>query len=199
MAMGAVQKLGAPWQRHGRTTEKNRNASWATDSRSSARPAMSGAKCCRSWPSGNFPVDDVVALASAAIGRQAGFVRRKSILKVQDLAKFDFKGIDIVLVLARRQGVGRAQPARGQGRLRRDRQHVVLAHGSRTCRWSCPRSTPRPSPATRARHHRQSQLLDHPDGGGAEAAARRRPTSSASWCRPISRRRAPAARRWTSS
>ena len=45
----------------------------------------------------DFPVDDVVALASArSVGRQISFGDR-SVLKVQDLAKFDFKGIEIVL------------------------------------------------------------------------------------------------------
>src|SRR6478736_4041374 len=45
----------------------------------------------------NFPADDVVALASAnSVGKQTSF-GEKSVLKVQDLAKFDFKGIDIVL------------------------------------------------------------------------------------------------------
>ena len=45
----------------------------------------------------NFPADEVVALASAhSAGRQISFGNR-SVLKVQDLAKFDFKGIDIVL------------------------------------------------------------------------------------------------------
>ena len=45
----------------------------------------------------NFPADDVVALASArSAGKQTSF-GDKSVLKVQDLAKFDFKGIDIVL------------------------------------------------------------------------------------------------------
>ena len=44
----------------------------------------------------NFPADDVVALASArSVGKMS--FGDKSILKVQDLAKFDFKGIDIVL------------------------------------------------------------------------------------------------------
>ena len=44
-----------------------------------------------------FPVDDVVALASErSIGREVSF-GEDQILKVQDLAKFDFKGIDIVL------------------------------------------------------------------------------------------------------
>src|SRR5690242_10157007 len=45
----------------------------------------------------NFPVDDVVALASArSVGRETSF-GDKSVLKIQDLAKFDFKGVDIVL------------------------------------------------------------------------------------------------------
>src|SRR5262245_21444085 len=45
----------------------------------------------------NFPADDVVALASArSAGKQTSF-GDKTPLKVQDLAKFDFKGVDIVL------------------------------------------------------------------------------------------------------
>ena len=45
----------------------------------------------------NFPADDVVALASSkSAGKQTSFGERGT-LKIQDLAKFDFKGIDIVL------------------------------------------------------------------------------------------------------
>ena len=45
----------------------------------------------------NFPADDVVALASSrSVGRQTSFGENQ-VLKVQDLARFDFKGIDIVL------------------------------------------------------------------------------------------------------
>ena len=45
----------------------------------------------------NFPVKDVVALASSrSAGKEVSF-GDKGVLKVQDLAKFDFKGIDIVL------------------------------------------------------------------------------------------------------
>ncbi len=44
----------------------------------------------------NFPVDDVVALASArSVGREVSFGDND--IKVQDLDKFDFKGTDIVL------------------------------------------------------------------------------------------------------
>ncbi len=45
----------------------------------------------------NFPADDVVALASArSVGKEVSF-GEKATLKVQDLEKFDFKGIDITL------------------------------------------------------------------------------------------------------
>ena len=44
-----------------------------------------------------FPVDEVVALASErSVGRQVSF-GEDDILDVQDLARFDFKGVDIVL------------------------------------------------------------------------------------------------------
>jgi len=44
-----------------------------------------------------FPVDEVFALASErSIGREVSFGEDKT-LKVQDLAKFDFKGVDIAL------------------------------------------------------------------------------------------------------
>lgn len=44
----------------------------------------------------NFPVSDIVALASArSVGKEVSFGDDN--VKVQDLAKFDFKGIDIVL------------------------------------------------------------------------------------------------------
>jgi aspartate-semialdehyde dehydrogenase len=44
----------------------------------------------------NFPVSDVIALASErSVGKEVSFGDKD--LKVQDLAKFDFKGVDIVL------------------------------------------------------------------------------------------------------
>ena len=45
----------------------------------------------------NFPADEVVGLASEkSVGKEVSF-GEKGTLKVRDLAKFDFKGIDIVL------------------------------------------------------------------------------------------------------
>ena len=47
-----------------------------------------------------FPADEVVALASAkSIGKEVSYGDRQ-ILKVKDLATFDFKGIDIALFSA---------------------------------------------------------------------------------------------------
>lgn len=44
----------------------------------------------------NFPVDDVIALASSrSVGKEVSFGDND--IKCQDLAKFDFKGVDIVL------------------------------------------------------------------------------------------------------
>ena len=44
----------------------------------------------------NFPVDELIPLASArSVGREVSFGDKD--VKVQDLAKFDFKGVDIVL------------------------------------------------------------------------------------------------------
>ncbi|MBV5334012.1 aspartate-semialdehyde dehydrogenase, partial [bacterium] len=45
----------------------------------------------------NFPVDEVIALASErSVGKEISF-GEDDVLKTQDLAKFDFKGVDIVL------------------------------------------------------------------------------------------------------
>ena len=45
----------------------------------------------------NFPVDEVIALASErSIGQEVSF-GEDDVLKVEDLAKFDFKGVDIAL------------------------------------------------------------------------------------------------------
>ncbi|MGH1456682.1 MAG: aspartate-semialdehyde dehydrogenase [Alphaproteobacteria bacterium] len=55
-----------------------------------------GAEILKILDERNFPVDDVVALASArSVNKEVSFGDKD--LKVQDLAKFDFKGVDIVL------------------------------------------------------------------------------------------------------
>ena len=68
---------------------------WHTKSRWSARPAMSGARCSMCWSSANFPISEVVALASTrSVGTEVSF--GDGILKVKALDYFDFKGTDIV-------------------------------------------------------------------------------------------------------
>ena len=172
---------------------------WATESPSSARPAMSGAKCCRSWPSGTSR--PMTSWRWPRRARRASRPRsaRTTVLKVQDLAKFDFKGIDIVL-----SSPGAKVSAEHSPRAAKAGAVVI----DNTSYWRMDPDVPLVVPEVNAagdrglqgaRHHRQSQLLDHPDGGGAEADPRRRHASSASWSRPISRRRAPARKAWTSS
>ena len=113
-------------------------------------------------------------------------------LKVQDLDKFDFKGVDIALFSPGGKVSAVHAPRARQGRLPSSSTTPRISAWTRTCRWSCRRSIPRRSRAKEARHHRQPELLDHPDGGGAEAAARSSRASSASSSRPISRCRARA-------
>ncbi len=78
-------------------------------------------------------------------------------------------------VLARRVGLGGARPARGGRRLRGDRQHQPVPHGPRRAAGGARGEPAGAAQLRQAQHHRQPELLDHPDGGGAEAAARRVP------------------------
>ena len=106
--------------------------------------------------------------------------------------RFDFKGIDIVLfspgakVSAVHSRRARPRPAPSSSTTPR------TSAWTRTCRWSCPRSTREAI----AHYDKRGiianpELLDDPDGGGAEAAARPRARSSAWSSRPTSRSRAP--------
>ena len=119
-----------------------------------------------------FPVDEVAALAS---GRSAGAevsFGEKQVLKVRNLETFDFHGWDIGAVLAWRLGLGSTCTARRRRRVRGDRQHQPVPHGTR---HSAGGARGEPGGAAQLRetqHHRQPELLHHPDGGGAEAAAR---------------------------
>ena len=85
-----------------------------------------------------------------------------------------FQGRRHRAVLAGRQGLGGACAARRRGRLHRHRQHLAVPHGSRRAAGRAGGQSRGDRPLQEAQHHRQSQLLDHPDGGGAEAAARSR-------------------------
>ena len=133
----------------------------------------------------------------ARSARQISFGENK-VLKVQDLAKFDFKGIDIVL-----SSPGAKVSAEHSPRAAKAGAIVI----DNTSYWRMDPDVPLVVPEVNAEAIKgykgrgiiaNPELLDHPDGGGAEADPRRRRRSSAWWCRPISRPRAPARRRWTS-
>ena len=122
----------------------------------------------------NFPADDVVALASEkSAGRKVSF-GDKDTLTVRDLAKFDFKGIDLVLSSPGAKVSAVSSPRAAKAGADRDRQHVVLPHGSGRAAGGAGGQRLGHRRLPQAQHHRQSQLLDHPDGDGAEAAARLR-------------------------
>ena len=122
----------------------------------------------------DFPADDVVALASSrSIGKEVSF-GEDDILKVQALDTFDFKGIDIVLSSPGAKVSAVFAP-------RATKAGAVVIDNTSCLRMEpdVPLVVPEVNPeaiaqCTKARHHRQPELLDDPDGGGAEAAARPR-------------------------
>ena len=136
---------------------------------------MSAARCSASWPSAAFPADAVHAVASE---RSAG-------------AEVSY-GEDHVLKVARPRHatISRASTSRCSRRARK----VSAVHAPRAAKAGAvvidntsqfrmdkdvPLVVPEVNPQAiaqlrQARHHRQPQLLHHPDGGGAEAAARPR-------------------------
>ncbi len=127
-----------------------------------------------------FPADDVVALASSrSIGREVSF-GEDDVLKIQGLDTYDFRGIDIVLsspgakvseVFAPRATKAGAVVIDNTSRFRMEPDVPLVV----------PEVNPQAiAQCTEARHHRQPELLDHPDGRGAEAVARPRPHQAGS-------------------
>ena len=112
-------------------------------------------------------------LASArSVGRTVRFKGRD--VPVQDLETFDFsQGADRP-VLGRRQRFQGARGARRQGGLRRGRQHLAVPLPGRHSAGGHRGEPARDRGLPQAQHHRQPELLDDADAGGAEAAARRR-------------------------
>ena len=119
-----------------------------------------------------FPVDEVAALASGrSTGQEVSF-GEKQVLKVPQPGDLRLPRLGHRAILAGRLGLGGACTARRRRRLRGDRQHQPVPHGPRRPAGGA-RGEPRGAAQLRqAQHHRQSELLDHPDGGGTEAAAR---------------------------
>ena len=143
----------------------------------------------------NFPVATLLALASErSLGSSVSFRGRH--VPVQPLEKFDFAQCDIALFSAG-AAVSRAYApqAVAAGCL------VIDNTSEFRYREDVPLVVPEVNPQAHrqcghARHHRQSQLLDHPADGGAQAAARcRRDRAHRRRDLPVSlRRRARGAR-----
>ena len=126
---------------------------------------MSAGRCSRSWSSANFPISEVVALASTrSVGTEVSF--GDGMLKVKALDYYDFKGTDIALMSA-------------GGAIAKEWAPKIAAQGclviDNSSAWRMDRQVPLVVPEVNADalerhpqgHHRQSQLLDRPAGGGA--------------------------------
>ena len=118
-----------------------------------------------------FPVDEIVALASRkSLGTECSFGERT--LKTLDLDGFDFAGWDIALFAIGSDATKKYAPIAAKA-------GCVVIDNSSLYRYDpdVPLIVPEVNPDAiegyaRQEHHRQPELLDRADGGGAEAAAR---------------------------
>ena len=120
-----------------------------------------------------FPADEVFAIASRrSRGLEVSFGDAR--LKCQDLEQFDFRGVDFALMSAGSAVAKEWAPKIGaQGCVVIDNSSL-LAHGPRRAADRAGGQRRRRRRLHQEEHHRQSELLDRPARGGAEAAARPR-------------------------
>ena len=118
----------------------------------------------------NFPVSEVVALASdRSAGREVSF-GEDQVLKVQALESFDFKGTDIGLFSPGASVSAIYAPKAAKAGC------VVIDNTSQfRMDPDVPLVVPEVNPAGdrsahEARHNRQPELFDHPDARGVEAS-----------------------------
>ena len=110
----------------------------------------------------------------ARLRGQGGLLRRRARAQGAGARDLRLRGHRHRAVLARGRGLQGARAARRRGRLRRDRQHLAVPDGPAGAAGRA-RGQPRGARALpREEHRRQPELLDDPDGDGAEAAARPR-------------------------
>ena len=135
---------------------------------SPARPAPSAKRCSSILKERKFPIGELVPLASErSAGSKVEFGNRS--ITVRNLADYDFNGIDIAFFSAGGSVSREHVPRAADGGRDRDRQHVGVplparrAAGDQRSQSACDRA------AQRARHHRQSELLDDADAGRARA------------------------------
>ena len=118
-----------------------------------------------------FPADEVAALASRkSLGTECSFGERT--LKTQDLDGFDFKGWDIALFAIGSDATKHLRAEGGEGGGGGDRQLLALPLRAGRAADRAGGEPRRHRGLCQAQHHRQPQLLDGADGGGAEALAR---------------------------
>ena len=151
-----------------------------------------------SWPSGNFPSTRWWPWPRRArSGTEVSF-GEDDILKVKALDYFDFKGTDIVLMIAGGAMVSaRARAARRARRARRDRQHLAFRMDPEV-----PLVVPEVN-ADALERHSARDIIANPNCSTIQMVVALKPlhdllTSSAWWSPPTSRCRARARRRWTS-
>ncbi|MDE1153967.1 MAG: hypothetical protein PW788_15660 [Micavibrio sp.] len=117
----------------------------------------------------NFPVSDIYAVASRkSVGVEVSFGTKT--LKCVDLETFDFTKVDIVLMSAGgdvskawSEKIGKAGPIviDNSSAWRMDPDvPLLIPEVNPDAVWDCKKE-----------HNRQSELLDHPDAGCAEAPA----------------------------
>ena len=119
----------------------------------------------------DFPVGELRLLASArSAGRKLPFNGAE--VEVQELGPGSFDGVDLVFFAAGGSVSKEFAPQAVARRRDRHRQVERVPPGSRRAAGR-PRGERRP-PGVAHRHHRDAQLLDHPDGRRAQAHLRRR-------------------------
>ena len=117
-----------------------------------------------------FPVEEVIALASSrSVGREVSF-GEDDVLKVENLDEFDFTGVDIVLSSPGASVSSKYAPIAAEAGRRGHRQYLLFPHGSGRAAGGAGSEPRCHSRLQEARDHRQSKLFNHSDGGGPKAA-----------------------------
>ena len=116
----------------------------------------------RALSAGEQPLARQDACSSRAASYPVLRPRRRSISARRDIGLFSAGGSSLARVRAEGRG----------GRLHRHRQHQRVPLRRRHPAGGAGGESARHRAVQEARHHRQSQLLDHPDAGGAEAHPR---------------------------
>ena len=125
-----------------------------------------------------FPVAELRLLASdRSAGKRDGVQRARG--RGQETAVTSFKDIDMALFSAGAEISTRLRPGGREGRRGGDGQLGRLAHGPESVPLVVPEVNPEDCHEAQG-HHRQPQLLHHPDGGGAHTRCTRSTRSSAS-------------------